>query len=156
MHVSAQTQKIKKNPSRENFLWFRKWNALGLILKKVTLFLQKKAFLIFPQTEPCTFHGGSKKLIFQEVTVRVRKSKIFYTFRYKEVKFSTLKYFFVIKMKRFFSFYNNVAMHRDLLKTLLNYVEYNKKSIKLSVKPDISHCKIHAIWRNEKITQRID
>ena len=48
-------------------------------------------------------------------------------------------------MKRFFSFYNNVAMLRDLLKTLLNYVEYNKKSIELSVKPDISHCKIHAI-----------
>ena len=48
-------------------------------------------------------------------------------------------------MKRFFSFYNNVAMLRDLLKTLLNYVEYNKKSVKLSVKPDISHCKIHAI-----------
>ena len=80
----------------------------------------------------------------------------FILFVTKKLKFSTLKHFFVIKIKRFFSFYNNVAMLRDLLKTLLNYVEYNKKSIKLSVKPDISHCKIHAIWRNEKITQRID
>lgn len=100
-----------------------RWFSQG---KVFPIFLQKKAFLIFPQTEPCTFHGSSKKLIFQEVTLRVRKSKIFYTFRYKEVKFSTLKYFFVIKIKRFFSFYNNVAMLRDLLKTLLNYVEYNK------------------------------
>ena len=47
-----------------------------------------------------------KLLIFQEVTFRARKTKHFYTFSYKEAKFSKLKYFFIIIIKCFFSLYN--------------------------------------------------
>ena len=74
----------------------------GSNTKKVMIYLQKKDFLIFPQTELCAFCGNSKKIIFQEVTFRVQKIIFFYTFPYKEVKFSTLKHFFIIEIKRFF------------------------------------------------------
>ena len=47
-----------------------------------------------------------KLIIFQEVTFGARKSIIFCTFPYKDAKFSKLKYFFIIIIKRFFSFSN--------------------------------------------------
>ena len=68
-------KKNKKNPFEKNSLYFRKWNFLALILKKLlyfrpqpskffpkktrsekVIFSQKKAFLIFPEMKPCTFH----------------------------------------------------------------------------------------------------
>ena len=53
-----------------------------------------------------TFWTLKKFLIFQEVTCKAWKSKTSYTFSYKETKFCKLKYFPIIILKRFFSFFN--------------------------------------------------
>ena len=47
-----------------------------------------------------------KKIHFPKWTCKAWKSKIFYTFLYKEAKFSKLKYFLIIILMDFFSFYN--------------------------------------------------
>ena len=53
---------IFKNPTKKNSLYFRKWNFLALILKKILIFSQKKAFLIisqkkvFPVSQNGTLH----------------------------------------------------------------------------------------------------
>ena len=71
-HFPAQPppKKTKKSPPEKNSLYFRKWNFLALILKKILIFSrkitffvfsEKKAFLIFPETEPCTFQPKLEK-----------------------------------------------------------------------------------------------
>ena len=63
-----------------------------------------KKLLIFPEV---TFWDQKMKklLIFQEVTCKCWKYFFFLNFSYKEAQFSKLKYFFIIIMRHFFSFY---------------------------------------------------
>ena len=71
----------------------------------------RRKFLILQQTEnPKKCHifwkeSSEKNYIFHEVTCKAWKSS-FYTFLYKEAKFSKWKCIFIIVIKRFFSFYN--------------------------------------------------
>ena len=74
LHFSAQALKIKKSTRRK----------LLILQKTVT----PKNFLDFLK-ERCSLCFG-KLLIFQEVTFRPQNSKKFYTFPYKEAKFSKL------------------------------------------------------------------
>ena len=82
----------KRNPPEENFLYFKKRKKKR---KKFLAFSQKKAVFMFWERETA-----------KKVTCKGWKSKIFYTCHYKEVNFSKLKYFFIIIIKGFFSFYN--------------------------------------------------
>ena len=63
--------------------------------KKFLIFSQNKAFLIFRETET-----PKKFFMFQEIfyisASIFPRSTIFYTFSYKEAKFSKLKYFLII------------------------------------------------------------
>ena len=45
VHFSAQTRKLKKNPSRKKFLIFQEWNFLNLRLRNFLYFLKRKLFL---------------------------------------------------------------------------------------------------------------
>ena len=81
-------KKKKKNPPRQNLFTLGNGNLKTETLKKL--------------------------LIFQEVTYKAWKSKISYTFLYKEVKFSKLKYFLIIKMWYFSSFYNTFSILNKL------------------------------------------
>ena len=54
-------KKTKKNPPRKKFLIFPETELSRSNIKKFLIFSQKKAFLMFPKTEPCTF-----QLILQE------------------------------------------------------------------------------------------
>ena len=86
VHFLAQAR--KKNPPQEDFLYFRKRKP-----PKNSLCFRKRNFLILHET---FYIPGSS----------FPRSKRFYTFSYKETKFSKLKYFSIIIIKRFFSFYN--------------------------------------------------
>ena len=50
LHFPSQTQKTKTTHPK-NSLHLRKWNFLAQLLKKSLIFSQKKALLIFPETE---------------------------------------------------------------------------------------------------------
>ena len=89
MSGSGDPEKISDIFSKENCSYISgNGNPRKLILQEVT------------------FWGLKKFLIFQEVTCKAWKSKISYTFSDKETKFSKLKYFPIIILKRFFSFFN--------------------------------------------------
>ena len=45
-----------KNPPPKNSLYFRKWNFLALILKKILIFSQKKTFLVVSQKKAFLIH----------------------------------------------------------------------------------------------------
>ena len=103
-----QAQKNKNNLPREYFLYFRKQkppkNFLYFFKRKLFLYFRKRKL---PKIPYISANEKTKKLlIFREVTLQARKLKISYTFRYKELKFSKLKHFFIIIIKRFFSFCN--------------------------------------------------
>ena len=70
-------------------------------MKKPTL----KVFLIFREMGLSSPKSG-KPLIFQEVICKAWKSKISYTVPYQEAKFSKSKFFLIIIIKCFFSFYD--------------------------------------------------
>ena len=55
------SSKNKKNPPRKNFLIFQEMELSDSKIKKYLIFSQKKAFLIFPEMEPCTFQPKLKK-----------------------------------------------------------------------------------------------
>ena len=68
-----------------------------------------KKFNIFQETDIFYFSGNGKsekRLIIQEVTFWAWKLKHFYTFPYKKEKLSKLKYFLIVIIKHFSSFYN--------------------------------------------------
>ena len=44
-----------ENPPRKKFLMFQEMELFDSKIKKILTFSQKKAFLIFPEMEPCTF-----------------------------------------------------------------------------------------------------
>ena len=52
-----QSSKNKKNPPRKNFLIFREIKIFDSKIKKCIIFFQKKAFLVFPEMQPCTFRS---------------------------------------------------------------------------------------------------
>ena len=54
-HCSAQARKNKTNPLGEKILIFREMEFSNSKIKEFLIFSQKKAFLIFPEMEPCTF-----------------------------------------------------------------------------------------------------
>ena len=58
---NSLSSKNKKNPPRENFLYFEKWNFLALILRNFLYFLKKKLFLYSEKRKP-----RRKLLILQE------------------------------------------------------------------------------------------
>ena len=72
-----------------------------------------KKFLIFSQKSPQFFWNGNheKILMFQETELsyilgsNFPRSHFFYTFSFKEVKIFKLKYFLIIIIRHFFSFY---------------------------------------------------
>ena len=95
----AQAQKTKKVYPEKNSLYFRKWNFLALILKKIVYFLKRKPFLYFQKWNTAHFTPSSKNkrnapdkisyisgngnleakaleklLIFQGVTCKARKT----------------------------------------------------------------------------------
>ena len=75
--------------------------------QKFISFPQKKAFPIFRETEtPKKFFIFYKMELFNISRRDFPRSKIFYTFYYKESKFSKLKYFLIIITSHFSSFYN--------------------------------------------------
>ena len=84
LHFSARAQKIKK-PPRKILLYFRKRKP-----QKISYVSAKR---------------NSKKASYI-INLQSLKLKYFYTFPYKEAKFSKSKYFCIIIIKRFFSFYN--------------------------------------------------
>ena len=51
MEFFSPSSKNKKNLPRENSLYFDKWNFLIFLIWKFLIFSQKKAFLIFQETE---------------------------------------------------------------------------------------------------------
>ena len=51
MEFFSPSSKNKKNLHRENSLYFDKWNFLIFLIWKFLIFSQKKAFLIFQETE---------------------------------------------------------------------------------------------------------
>ena len=67
-----------------------------------------KKFLIFPKMELSSYK--IRKLLLFPFTfffwIQVQKKNVSYTFHYKEAKFSKLRYFLIMIIKRFFSFYN--------------------------------------------------
>ena len=117
LYLSAQAQRIRKIYPGKISYTSENGNS-----KKFLIFSQKKAFLIFQETETL-----KKLLIYQRVTCKASKSKTVYTFPYKEAKFSKLKYFFTIIIKCFFSFYNiffhtQEAFFFHLLRDFCNHI----------------------------------
>ena len=99
-----QTRARKNNriqPLLENFLYLLNWKS-------------QKNFLYFLKKSPLFSGNGNpgKFLIFQETELsygsgsNFPRSKVFYTFSYKEAKIFKLKYFLIIIIWHFFSFYN--------------------------------------------------
>ena len=105
-------------------LYFGKWNPLYLRRLK-----RKKKTVILKIFSPSL----KNPLLFRERTYKAWKSKISYiffhifclleaqrkkvscTFLYKEERFSKLKYFLMIMIKHFFSFYDVFSILRNLL-----------------------------------------
>ena len=102
-------KKKKKNPPRQNFFTLGNGNLKTETLKKV--------------------------LIFQEVTYKAWKSKISYTFLYKEVKFSKLKYFLIIKMWYFSSFYNTFFYTQQAFNLLQDFCNVHDHIVTFFVFP---------------------
>ena len=82
-------KKKKKNTLWKNFLYFAKWNFLAPSLKNLLNFRKELKSL------------------------KIKKKS--YTFPYKEAKCSKLKYFLIITIKLFFSFYNIFSILNKLL-----------------------------------------
>ena len=126
-------KKTFKNPTKKNSLYFRKWNFLALILKKILIFSQKKAFLIISQKKvfPVSRNGT---LQFSVQACKIRKSaqrKIVYTSgnknREKNLIFLTIflylrKWNFWVKSLRFFWYFR-----RELAKTETSLYFLKKK-----------------------------
>ena len=55
VHFQLKLKKIKKIHHEKKFLLFQEMKLSGSNIKKILIFSQKKAFLIFPKIEPCTF-----------------------------------------------------------------------------------------------------
>ena len=55
MHFSAQDREKQKNPPRKKIVIFREMELSNSKIEKFLIFSRKKAFLIFPETKPCTF-----------------------------------------------------------------------------------------------------
>ena len=55
MELPGASPKNKKNPSRKKFFVFQAMEISESKIKEFLIFSQKKAFLIFPEMEPCIF-----------------------------------------------------------------------------------------------------
>ena len=88
--ATFQALKMKKKTLLRTFLYFRKWNFLAPRLKP-----EDQIFYIF-----CLL------FVKRELFKHKHKRKKSYTFPYKGAKFSKLKYFLIIIIKAFSSFYN--------------------------------------------------
>ena len=123
---SPSPRKTKNIYTAKNPLYFQKWNLLALILKKFLYFLKRKLFLFSWKQNIVlvTPSSKNKRNPFEESFLYFRKwkppktsyisgsnflclkTKLFYTFSYKEAKLSKLKSFFIIIIKPLFSFCN--------------------------------------------------
>ena len=128
-HFLAQVRKNKKIYPEKISYTPGKWNFLTLILKSFLYFrkrkprknflyfVNRKLFLYIGKEKPkkILYISGNKNFLYftkqkllktcyisENRTFRARKSKVSYTFPDKEAKFSKLKYFFIIIIKRFF------------------------------------------------------
>ena len=61
MKLPGASPKNKKNPSRKKFFVFQAMEISESKIKEFLFFSQKKAFLIFPEMEPCIFQLKVKK-----------------------------------------------------------------------------------------------
>ena len=104
---NSRNEKISTKRSSYIFLYFRKTTLCGFNIKKLLLFSQKKAFLIFWVTKISYISekGNAKKLlIFQEVTFQVQEIKkptlkkflIFWKTELSGHKENTLRFFITI------------------------------------------------------------
>ena len=108
--VTFQAKKNKNNEPQENFLYFLKRKLflysreqkLWKTERQKTFYISGNNFLNSKKLKKTTLN---KFLIFPEVTFKAWKSKIVNTFSYKDAKFSKLKYFLMIMVRHFFSFY---------------------------------------------------
>ena len=121
--MELSSSKIKKRLIRfqkKAFLIFsqKKPSLPASAPKRFFIFFSKKPalknFLIFPQQSPSFSENGNpeKIFIFQKTKLSYTsgsnflRSKMFYTFSYREAKFSKSKYFLIIIIQHFSSFDN--------------------------------------------------
>ena len=100
----SKPKKHKKKSPHKKFLIFPEIKFSSSNIKRIVIFSPKKAFLMLSQKKAVLMFWETFYISVSNFPVR--KSKLFYTFPYKEAIFSKLKYFLIIIIKRFFSFYN--------------------------------------------------
>ena len=83
--LSQSPKKNEKHPPTKIFLTFREMELPCSNIKKILIFSQKKALLLFPKTETCTFKvqkNNKKILIFWEMGPSGSSIKTFLIFSY--------------------------------------------------------------------------
>ena len=117
---SPSSKNFKNSP--KNFSYFRKQNFLALILKNSYIFSKKKAFLVLPEMEPCSFKP--KFVILQETET----AKVFLIFQNRETP------------KKFLIFQETIFWHfrKDIFRT----PTYLKLQVYSEHKTCSEHCQI--------------